>query len=66
VSAQKASCVLDVGTYTGYSALSMAEALPAGGRLVTLDIDPYLQGHNQPFFDQSPHGKKITMMIGKN
>jgi len=64
VSAQKASRVLDVGMYTGYSALSMAEALPAGGRLVTLDIDPYLVQHNQPMFDQSPHGKKITMMIG--
>jgi len=64
VSAQRARRVLDVGMYTGYSALTMAEALPADGELVTLDMDPYLEGHNKPFFESSPHGKKITMKIG--
>ena len=32
--------VLEIGTYSGYSALSMARALPAGGRIVTCEIDP--------------------------
>ena len=50
--------------YTGYSALSMAEALPADGEVVTLDMDPYLKQHNQPFFEASPHGAKITVKIG--
>ena len=31
--------VLEIGTFTGYSALSMAEALPPGGRIITCDID---------------------------
>ena len=64
VSGQGGKRVLDVGMYTGYSALSMAEALPADGEVVTLDMDPYLKQHNQPFFDASPHGAKITVKIG--
>jgi len=35
--------VLEIGTFTGYSALSMAAALPPGGRLITCDIDPNTQ-----------------------
>lgn len=64
VSGQRARRVLEVGMYTGYSALSMAEALPEDGRLVTLDVEPYLAAHNRPYFDQSPHGKKIEIKIG--
>ncbi|KAL8626009.1 hypothetical protein ACOMHN_012601 [Nucella lapillus] len=65
LSAQRARRVLDVGMYTGYSALSMAEALPAGGELVTLDREPYLKERNQAVFDSLPQGKKITIRIGK-
>ena len=50
--------------YTGYSAQSMAEALPADGEVVTLDMDPYLKQHNQPLFAAFSHGAKITMKIG--
>ena len=32
--------VLEIGTYSGYSALSMAQTLPAGGRIVTCELDP--------------------------
>ena len=32
--------VLEIGTYSGYSALSMGRALPAGGRIITLEADP--------------------------
>jgi caffeoyl-CoA O-methyltransferase len=32
--------ILEVGTFTGYSALSMAEGLPAGGTVITLELDP--------------------------
>ncbi|MGH3818659.1 MAG: O-methyltransferase, partial [Pseudonocardiaceae bacterium] len=38
VSVTKADRVLEIGTFTGYSTLCMARALPAGGRLVTCDI----------------------------
>ncbi|XP_076454562.1 O-methyltransferase MdmC-like [Babylonia areolata] len=64
LSAQRARRVLEVGMYTGYSALCMAEALPADGQLVTLDREPYLKERNQAVFDSVPHGKKITIKIG--
>jgi caffeoyl-CoA O-methyltransferase len=56
--------VLEIGTFTGYSALSMAEALPDGGELVTCDVDPRATEAARGFFDRSPHGKKITIALG--
>lgn len=56
--------VLEVGTFTGFSALSMAEALPEDGELVTCDIDPEATATARAFFDRSPHGKKITIRLG--
>jgi caffeoyl-CoA O-methyltransferase len=40
VAVSGASRILEIGTFTGYSAIAMAEALPAGGKLTTLEIDP--------------------------
>src|SRR5215470_11567776 len=40
VQATGARRVLEIGMYTGYSALSMAEGLPADGQLITCEIDP--------------------------
>lgn len=51
--------------YTGYSALAMAEALPADGEVVTLDIDSYLRDLNLQSFSASPHGSKIQIRIGE-
>ncbi len=56
--------VLEVGTFTGFSALCMAEALPDDGELVTCDIDPEAARVAQSFFDRSPHGKKIRLHLG--
>lgn len=56
--------VLEIGTFTGYSALAMAEALPADGELVTCDNNAARAGIAQSFFDRSPHGKKITLRLG--
>jgi caffeoyl-CoA O-methyltransferase len=56
--------VLEVGTFTGFSALCMAEALPDDGELVTCDIDPEAAKVAQGFFDRSPHGRKITLRLG--
>jgi caffeoyl-CoA O-methyltransferase len=56
--------VLEIGTYSGYSALSMAAALPDGGRLVTCDIDPIATTVAQKYFDRSPHGTKIELRLG--
>lgn len=54
--------VLEVGMFTGYSALSMAEGLPEDGELITLEIDPEVIKIGQSYFDRSPHGKKIRVM----
>lgn len=57
--------VLEIGTYTGYSALSMATGLPDDGELITCDIDPETSAIAQSFFDRSPHRDKIRLLRGR-
>ncbi|MBK8265795.1 MAG: class I SAM-dependent methyltransferase [Nannocystis sp.] len=56
--------VLEIGTYSGYSALAMAAALPEGGTLTTCDRDPVATAVARRYFDQSDHGSKITIALG--
>lgn len=56
--------VVEVGTYTGYSALAMAENLPEGGEVVTLDRNAETQGLARGFWDKSPHGSRIRTQTG--
>ncbi len=56
--------VLEFGTFTGYSALAMAEALPEDGKVITCDIDPHATAIAREFWDKSPHGKKIELRLG--
>jgi caffeoyl-CoA O-methyltransferase len=56
--------ILEIGTFGGYSALSMAEALPEDGTLVTCEIDPVAIAFARKYFSESPHGRKITQMEG--
>lgn len=56
--------ILEIGTFTGYSALSMAEGLPEGGKLITCEEDPKAQEMAQAMFDASPYGKKIELRMG--
>jgi len=56
--------VLEIGTFSGYSGLSMASALPAGGKLVTCDIDPKATAVARRYFDDSPWGDKIEIRLG--
>uniref|UniRef100_A0A3P9BPP2 D-arabinitol 2-dehydrogenase [ribulose-forming] n=1 Tax=Maylandia zebra TaxID=106582 RepID=A0A3P9BPP2_9CICH len=60
----QAKRVLEIGMFTGYGALSMAEALPEDGCLVACELEPYLKEFAQPIFDKSPHGKKINVKTG--
>jgi caffeoyl-CoA O-methyltransferase len=57
--------VLEIGMFTGYSALMMAEALPDDGELITCDVDPDAEKMARSFFDRSPHGKKIHIRMGR-
>lgn len=64
VAAIGARRILEIGTFTGFSALSMAEALPEDGELVTCDIDPKATAIARSFFDRTPHGRKIRIALG--
>jgi caffeoyl-CoA O-methyltransferase len=59
-----ARIILEIGTFTGYSALMMAEGLPNDGRLTTCEIDPKAEAIARRYFSESPHGSKITLRIG--
>ncbi|MFB2738312.1 O-methyltransferase [Umezakia ovalisporum] len=59
----KAKGILEVGMFTGYSALAMAEALPTDGRLIACELDPYVAQFAQDCFSQSPHGEKIVVEV---
>ena len=56
--------VLEIGMFTGYSALMMAEGLPDDGRIVTCDIDPKAEEIARRYFAESPHGHKIEIRMG--
>ena len=56
--------VLDVGMFTGYSALAMAEALPADGHVVACEIDPDVAAIARRHFDATPDGAKIGIELG--
>merc|ERR1711972_1051569 len=56
--------VLDIGTFTGYSALAMAEALPAGGSVTTIEREARVANMAQGFWDKSAQGDKITSLVG--
>ena len=56
--------VLEIGTFTGYSALTMAEALPLDGELVTCEIEEKFAKIALEFFIKSPQGRKIRLVMG--
>lgn len=56
--------IVEVGTFTGYSALCMAEGMPDDGELVTCDVDPAAVAIAQSFFAKAPWGKKIRAVLG--
>ena len=56
--------ILEIGTFTGYSALSMAAGLEKGATLDTFEVDDELEPMAQEFFDRSEHGTKIKLHIG--
>lgn len=63
IRATNAKKVLEIGTYTGYSALCMAENLPKNGVVYTFDIDEKTTALAKKFWAKSPHGKKIKSIL---
>jgi caffeoyl-CoA O-methyltransferase len=56
--------VLEIGMFTGYSALAMAAALPEDGQLITCDVNPETSEIARRYFASSPHGHKIEIKLG--
>jgi caffeoyl-CoA O-methyltransferase len=56
--------VLEIGTFTGYSAISMASALPPDGQLITCDVDPDTTAIARRYMEESGHGDKIETRLG--
>lgn len=56
--------VLELGTFAGFSALCMAEALPASAELHTVEVDDELEDFIRRNLSRSPEGKKVELHIG--
>jgi len=56
--------ILEVGTFSGYSAICMAEGLEADGRLYTFEINDEQEEFTRPWIEQSPVADKIEFIIG--
>ena len=56
--------VLEVGTFSGYSAISMAEGLPEGGRLYTFEINDEMEDFTRQWIEGSEAADKIEFIIG--
>jgi predicted O-methyltransferase YrrM len=56
--------VLEIGTYTGYSALSIAEGLPVDGEIITIDLNQELQPFTRSYFEKSVYNSKIKFLVG--
>lgn len=56
--------VLELGTYSGYSALCLAEGLPADGKLYTFEVNDEQEDFTRPWLENSPWGSRIDFRIG--
>lgn len=56
--------VLEIGTYTGYSALSIAEGLPVDGKIITIDLNQELEPFTRSYFEKSVYNSKIKFLVG--
>ena len=56
--------VLEIGTFSGYSALAMAGGLPPEGRIVTCELSPERAEFAQGWFDRSAYGERIDLRVG--
>ena len=60
----KPKYILEIGTYTGYSAIAMAEGLKAGGKLVTIDINEEIEARTRKNIALSPVNELIDYKLG--
>jgi predicted O-methyltransferase YrrM len=56
--------ILELGTFTGYSSISMASALPPDGSIITCDVDPEATAIARRYMDESGYGDRIEIRLG--
>ena len=56
--------ILEIGTFTGYSAICLAQGLQPGGKLFTIDINPEMEDFAMPYFEEAGLKDKIVMLTG--
>ena len=56
--------VLEIGTFTAVGTLSMAAAVPADGRVTTLEVDADIAAVARRHIDASPHGRRVELIVG--
>lgn len=56
--------VVEIGTYSGYSALAMASGMPKGGRVVTFEINDEQEPFTRPWLDGAPYEARVEMVVG--
>jgi caffeoyl-CoA O-methyltransferase len=56
--------ILEIGTYTGYSALCLTEGLAEGGKLITIDVNPELEDMVHQYIEEAGMQDKVQMIIG--
>ena len=57
--------VLELGLFTGCSALAFAESLPEDGKVISCEIDPYIANLARSFLDKATSGKKVEILNGR-
>jgi len=62
--ALQARRVLEIGTYTGHSALAMAAGMPSNGRVISLELDPERARFARERVDATPLGERIDIRVG--
>lgn len=56
--------IVEIGTYSGYSALALASGMASGGRLTTFEINDEMADFTQPWIEGSPWADRVDMVIG--
>lgn len=61
---QRPRRILEIGTYTGYSAIRLAEGLQEGGELITIELDPELKDYISRYVERAGMQDRIRLLIG--
>lgn len=56
--------VVEIGTFSGYSALAMASGMPPGGRVVTFEINDEQECFTRPWLENAPYAARVEMIVG--